>query len=315
MKKTLQTCIIMGILLFSAFTVLMPSSSALKLQGNIKLEVGKISNERVSPNVGRLEIPLRIGYKISGLGAGIAYFANNDAKVQIDISNIPEWASVQVTPAKVAMAISETDYRYANATMVVTVNENAPALSSANIEVTLTADEIKGLGATVQKVTYGPERILFKPSYIPIIGYTIDNTLKEIAPGETADFDITLENLGNGKTEVILEITSDLPDGWIASVPSVVMLDSKTFEGEPTKDITLTVQPPYNFGYHNDEQVVRVKLAARYFADDGSLSVKEYPLEVTVKSRGFSTPGFEIAFVFIAMSLILLMSKKYKKQK
>ena len=305
--KAIKTSLIMGIILVSLIAVVMPTGQAalFKLQGNLVASVGTVSKQ-VTPYGNQLEIPIKIGYAISGVGADMVYFANNKAKVHIEVIDSPEWASVTVQIPQLLLDIS-TEFKYSNTTIGIDVNENSPAIATDTIIIKITAEKIVGLGGEVSKVEYTLP-IDFKPQYAPLLGINVRNgNLQEISPMDNAFFSIDLENLANGKSEVIFEVVS-LPDGWVLSKPNVLNIGSKALGDDNTGTATIAVQPPRGFGYHDDQETIQLKVVVRYAFATGETVEKEYPLDLTVYSRGISTVGIEVLAVIILLIIILLVA-------
>ncbi len=130
-------------------------------------------------------------------------------------------------------------------------------------------------------------------------------------------FDIEIENLANGKTEVVFEI-KDLPDGWVVSKPNYITLDSTSYEGNTKAIVTIAVTPPKGFGYHDDEENIQFKVTARYYATTGKTIEQDFPLDLNVESRGFSVIGIEVPIIIILLIclvifIVIIMLKKFKK--
>lgn len=316
--KAIKASLMMGLILISLIAVVMPTGQAalFKLQGNLTASVGG-PKRIVTPYGNQLQIPLKIGYAISGVGADMVYFANNKARIRVEVVEMPEWASISVPIPEVLLDIS-TEFKYANTTIGIDVNENAPAMATDTIKVKITAEYIRGLGGEVAEVTYGPINIDFKPQYAPLLSMNVRNgNLREISPMENAYFQVDMENMANGKSEIVFEVVS-LPDGWTLSKPNIKTLGSKSLGDDNTGTVTIAVQPPRSFGYHDDRETIQLKVTVRYSFATGETAEKEYPLDLTVYSRGISTVGIEVAAIIVLLIVIILvvvifLIKKIKK--
>jgi len=315
--RKIKACIIMSVFIVSVFAVFAPSSSAalFNLNGQLQMNVKAITNRTVTPNSAPIEFELTIMYTVAGVGAGVVYFPpNTEVPIDITVDNIPEWATVEVNPASVKVNLDTL--KPMKATLLIYADERAPAQAPVDVSINLRSQSIRGLGGQVSEATYGPQRVSFVPGYVPILSYNVKGgTYKQISPMETADFDIELENLANGKTEVEFKIKG-LPDGWTASVPNIKTLGSNAFEENSKSTVTLSVQPPKTFGYHFEKQTVQLELTATYYGKTGQ-QTDTYPLDVTVESRGFSTIGIEIpiliiVFIVLIILVVLFYFKKYK---
>ena len=81
-----------------------------------------------------------------------------------------------------------------------------------------------------------------------------EGTVKKIGPLDIAKFDIEIENMGNAKTTVICNAIN-LPEGWVASVDQETIIETGIGGNNPKKTVSLAIQPPYGFGYHDDREI------------------------------------------------------------
>jgi len=132
-----------------------------------------------------------------------------------------------------------------------------------------------------------------------------------IGPMDTAVFPIEVTNLGNARTKVYFEVDS-VPEGWIAVVTDDIIID----EGEGSKGTAyLMVRPPKNFGYHDDDASIRVKMTPARAEDTSNIGNSEY-VTVIVESRGFSIIGLEaILPIIIVVILLVAIAIWYLKKK
>jgi hypothetical protein len=147
----------------------------------------------------------------------------------------------------------------------------------------------------------------FTPAYLPIISVIPETTFEETSPGDLAKVSIDLENQGKAITIVEIKILN-IPSGWAVSIPSQIQLGSALIEGNPKADVTLTIQPPYSFGYHDVTESVQLEFTPFYYAEQTGENVKGRPITETIniKSRGFSIVGIEVAIVIIVIILIII---------
>jgi len=324
--RAIKASLILGLFVLSMVLVSVPSSSAQSRLFNLKsvLEVRPESEdlkEVVAPFGIQTSIDVELDYSISGLGANLAVqrFSTFKAAIRLSIKDTPDWISAQVSPNVVQPQFT-TEGDSEKATVYVTVTDKAPALAQVNI--VLVAEVEEQVTPVLFKVEGLVEEIAIPvtPGYLPTIGIEPDDTFKTINSGETATFNIAIDNLANGKTEVKF-LLADVPDGWTANIPTKIIVGSNVYEDESRVVVPLTVQPPYSFGYHHERENVRVAITPKYFAstDDNenySYVGQTYYQEFTIESRGFSTPGFEVISLFAVISImsiaIILKKKKYK---
>jgi len=293
--RTVKASIVMGILFLSIFAVLMPSTSAgiIKSNGNLKLEYDASAlEEQVTPLGGPRPVTISIGYLVSGI------FATQTVSIltgrvlpmiELSVEETPSYATAWVEPNVISPDMS-TSWSTATATLWVSFKENVPARAEVTIKVKMHASAIPGILFEVQEATSYAD-VSFTPGYLPIISVSPKGNFQEISPGEIATFDIEIENLGNAKTVVDFKIL-DIPEEWSPNI-----------------------QSPYGFGYHNDRETIRIEITPSYYGDPGDPDVTGMPqIETfTVQSRGFSTPGFEAAFVVFALMAVVIIFKKRHK--
>jgi hypothetical protein len=329
MTKTLRNVkvgIVMGVLLFSAFAVLIPSSSAGPLglvNCNAMLKVfpenANELNTRVVPLAGPMIVRIQIGYLVTGIFSEptIARFTNTvPASISISVEETPEWCTATVEPNVVSPKI-QSGWCYDTADLKVSFKQNVPARGEVAIKIKMQAAEVSALIWKINAVA-DVGTITFTPEYLPIISVNPTITLKDMSPGQVAEFPIELENLGNAQTKFIIDLVN-VPEGWVASIPSNVDVGSKVEGQNNKKTVTLTVQPPLGFGYHNDREEITIKVRGVYFAKSAgtNLTTDEYPYVFTITSRGFSTPGFEaifVVFALVSVALIIKIRQKTKKK-
>jgi hypothetical protein len=327
MTKTLRTVkisIVMGVLLFSAFAVLIPSSSAGPLglvNCNAVLQVEAANSEELThfpvPLSGPKIIDVKIGYMVTGIFSGptIARFTEGvPASISLSVEPTADYVTASLSRNVVTIKI-EKGWCYATVQLSVTFRQNAPAKGPVDIKIKMEAAPVSGLiwkinGATSEGV------IEITPEYLPIISVTPRSTLQEISPGQIAEFPIDLENNGNAQTKFIFDVV-DVPEGWSVSIVSNVDIGSAVEGQNNKKTVILSIQPPLGFGYHDDRKDITITVKGVYFAKSGgsNLTTDEFSYIFNVRSRGFSTPGFEAIFVVLALVAVVLIVKIRQKTK
>jgi len=327
MKKNLRTVkvsIIIGILLFSIFAAFIPSASAgviFPLPSQVTLKVEPVTPEDLNQLVEikkPVKIQIKVSYLVTGLFAetAIALFSsrNQVASISLSVVDLPSWVSASVEPNVVNPKV-QSGTSYDTAILSVSFNELAPGRFDVPIKIKMEAQEIPSFLFLIEgKTQIGT--ITVTPQFAPIIDVTPRTNFKEVSPGELAEFPIDLENLGNDITEFIFRI-GDLPEGWVASMPANKKVESAVTGGNPKATVTLSVTPPYNFGYHDETEVIKVYAKGQYYVKTTGdvLETEEYELSLQIRNRGFSTPGFEAVFVIFALVGIAFIVKKRRKTK
>ena len=329
MNKTIRTfkiAMITGFLLLSIFAVLIPSVTAGPLgltNCNALLRVEPEDpndlRQKIQPLSGPMIVPIKVGYLVTGIFSEptIRRFTNTvPAQIKLTIEDTSQWVTATVQPNIISPQITE-GWSFDTAILSISFRKDIPAREEVKVTIKMESNEISAILWKINAAT-GSGDLTITPEYLPIIDATPKTTYKEIAPGEIAEFEIILENLGNAETEFVFE-TLQVPEGWGASIVAATKVGSSVEGENPTKTVVLQVQPPYGFGYHDEREQMKLKIRGQYFAGVGNetlLSTDWYTHTFTVRSRGFSTPGFEVAFVLVALGAILVIYKKrQKKQK
>ena len=320
--KNIAIAIIVLLLFISIFTVSIPKSSAkffkdtYACKAMIEVSYSKeAANDPILPFDMVKIIPVTIYYKVKGVYAEEITLDYQDIIVPIylEIEETPEWCSASINPTAPTVNPS-SEWITIKADLSVKVYEDAHAFSEGLIQLKIDAG---GVG-TIKGDTFF-HNITFTPGYLPILKIsTPEKTCDFVNPGETKDFDIGLENLGNAKTNVTAEVLN-IPEGWTVSILSNTILGTKTTDGKTKKTISLIVRPSDSLGYHNDNEVIRVKFIPLFFGNS-SINGSEYLVSFIVKSRGFSAPGFDAVsvlamFALFAVALIVKKRKLRRKNK
>ena len=311
--RAIKISLIMGILLVSLLFVFVPSSSAGILPLDSYVEVShdpKAASAVITPVETTLTIPIYISYEVLGPLAAlpkIPDYLGETAKaiidIEIDSSSVPSFASASLDSNTVQAEISSTLTEVAKPVLLyVSVNDDAPGFIDFVITVKAHANVVNGLLVKVRESDAETE-VRVKPSYAALISIEAPKgNYMEIGPADTADFQISVENLGNAPTEVIFEVL-DFPEGWSPNIQEYMILGSGV-DGENTeKTVTLRIKPPYGFGYHDELETIRVKITPSYQRNP-SLVGRVYTFNFQIHNRGFSSPPFESAVVVTAIVLI-----------
>ena len=301
--RKIKACIIMSVFIFSAIAIFAPTSSAglLKLDASLQLSIKYPDNTTVFPNSGSISYDVIIEYHIMGVGANTVYFSpGQTCKIKLETRNVPEWANAVVGNPQIEVPISVEPQRVTT-NIRISVDETAPGQQTKIIELFATAEKVYGIGGEVAEVTSGISQIEFTPAYTPILAPVVKGgNYMQIGPMDTANFEIELQNLANAKTEVVFAV-SGLSEGWTASFPNTVTLDSTEDSGDKTTIVTISIQPLKGFGYHYEKQTIHFELTARYYSEAEGTRTRDWPVDLTVESRGFSTVGIEIPLIIILL--------------
>lgn len=193
-------------------------------------------------------VGLQVSYSIfkGFFGQFILWYYNYTMQyinVTLEIEDKPSWCTVYLTTPQLQFPVMEGT-SIQDTSLFVSVNEQAPAFEPFVITIKASVDTMMGpfgFLSFIQGYVVTNE-IYFMAGYHPGINVTPENYYLETTPGTPVTDPITVENLGNGKTLVDIQII-DLPQGWNAVLsPSQLVI-----EVDESSITNLTVIPPYNF--------------------------------------------------------------------
>jgi hypothetical protein len=217
--------------------------------------------------------------------------------IHVEIIDTPSWCTATIQQGTLSVTVQPGITSTVQTKCAIQIGNDAPAYSLGYIQIKATADRTSLIEGYENDFT-----LSFTPAYKSLISQSLpDTNVKEIGPMETATLPIKIDNLGNARTTVFLDIVY-IPKDWVAMVTSQVILE----EGVGSATAYLTVIPPKSFGYHNDEQIIKVSLQP-VFADNPSERGEITYQTFLVQSRGFSAPGFETIIFLGAFAITLLI--------
>lgn len=260
-------------------------------------------------------IPVTVKAKIFGPEADIvlAKLGGGGVKLIVDLSiaEVSEGCHASINPPILQFPVSG-EYEVSNATLSLTIDQYLPAFSLENVKVMMNSG---GLGIIVKAGNFIQD-VSFVVGYSPQLSFSYpDSNVKSISPSEkTAYFTIEIQNWGNGVTNIITEIV-DIPEGWQAEIARNMTLGTKLSGSNFKGTMSLNVNPPINFGYHEDRAVIKVKMTPEYY-NNTAYKGEAYYLYFIVQSKGFAaTPGFEMSIVLLAFIFVLFPIWKRKNNK
>lgn len=317
-KKSLVKTVVTLTLFFILFTILTPLSTANPMDRLYRCEPEFLItwdeedvNEPIFPYSAPINIPIKIQAKIRGVLQHIVSpnYASNVFFTRLYIDEAPEWCKVTVNPPLVSIPVNQ-DWELANATLSITLDKDSPAFETSKIKIRITARSM-GISATVVPEVNMTLEVPFTVGYVPLLAINeLEGNHKVINPDQTANFPIEIINLGNGKTDIKTDILS-VPEGWQVEAISEISLGAKYLGDNYKKTLNLAIKPPYDFGYHEDREVIEISITP-HSNKYSNLSGESHVLSFVVYSKGFSTPGFEGILVIFSTIVILLIMKKHK---
>jgi hypothetical protein len=333
--KAVKTTLVIGfILIGSLFTTTLFSSkstiaSAKLLTFDSELEitydVTDVNNAAFRPDGPSQSIRIYISYKVDIPPILITNqlmrliflqtFIIMSAQVSLSVVNQPSWAAISITPSNPYVNISTT-FEKTTAILQIAAHGDAPAEGfSLKIHASIPPLLNNHVGAKEADLD-----IIFQPGYTPLINIDVENPSRIVNPHETTTFRITITNLGNKETLVTGKIVN-APSGWAALLSQTqTTIPSSKSGGNNIGYISFSVTPPYGFGYHDDLGPITLEFTPQFSPPQGNNSgLIGTPVQVPliVRSRGFSTPGFEAVGVLLALVIVIafIMKKQKIKQK
>jgi len=313
--RALKATLIIAIFLLSLLAVFIPSISVQAagiIKGEQIVSIGYDTSDLTDnfkptqPYFIDVNLTYSITAALPGLVVGVLE-GRQTAIMDLEVEEMNDWFTASVTPNTVNAEIN-TEGKSPNSqpTIQITLDETAPARNPGKVKIIITCREVSAFGVVLPKREFSLE-IPFTPAYLPIISVEPETNLEQTSPSDLAQIKIDLENQGNGITVVFMEIL-DRPEGWLVGLPSKVQLGSALLEQDPKSTVTLTVQPPYGFGYHDDTETIRVKFTPVYYAEQTNEKIEGRPTieNIGVKSRGFSIVGIEIFLPIIIVIIVII---------
>jgi len=310
--KTIKASILTGIVLISVIIAVSPTTSAgplFNLQSVLNVSWGNDTGQPVVPRGELRQFDLTITHTVTRGALGsflLTLYQNTQITIDLQITEIPSWCTATLSQGTVSTVVIPNEITTRTTQLSLQVEDNAPAYGLGYVKIKATARQIAIIKGFEQEFTLN-----FIPDYKPLIKPSLPETnSKEIGPMDTAVFPVQVENLGNARTVVLLNVVS-VPKDWNAIITSQLTLE----EGAgSTATAYLVVKPPKGFGYHYDEETIRISMQpvkADDYSKKGEITYESF----LVQSRGFSTPGYEmIVFIgaFAIVMLTLFMKRKRK---
>lgn len=310
--KSIKGTIIIAIILFSLFvafsnTAMAPPWPLL----NANIDVTWAEEDVEKPIIPRKEVRtlnLTVNFKVDMEGeisqGLVDVYKKIGALIRLEIVEYSPWCFANLQLDAVVVDISD-EFKATNIGLNIQLKDEAPAYGEGYIVINAKAKNLALIGPISKDFTFN-----FIAAYFPIIDTTLpEGNILEVNPMDSAIFPIEVENKGNARTKVFLEI-EDVPEGWTIAVTDELSLGEK--KGSKGTAF-LTVIPPKDFGYHHDRESITVKIVphrAENLLEKGSVTYANF----IVESRGFSTPGFEI-IIFIGALIFISLIFKLKRKK
>lgn len=314
--KAVKASFLLAIFLFGmcvAFTTA-PASAQGILQGNVVLTYDSSQvGETIRPETDTRVIEVSVNHYVSGLGSKLLIpFYQDRSTVPIELSitsQLPDWMDAGISPGVVYQQLSSVSGEHPSqiAYLTISLSPNAPAFLSRTIEITATSQYTPPVRSAVNKIS-----IPVKSGYYSNFNYEVP-PFKEIGAGETVEFAIEVTGFANALAKLTFEVL-DQPEGWSTAIDPELTLGSSALDQKANATHIFTVQSPLTFGYHNEVEKFRVRVST-FAAGHPELGADNSTiLQFTVRARGFSTPGFELPFIMLALMAVIIIYRKRSKK-
>lgn len=313
--KTIKSAAIISILLVSIFMAMVPTTTTsagplgiVNLSSYVRVDWK--ANDTKTPIIPRGEmrqIDIEVTYGVTH-GSIIKILADlmlnlyqgRQVNIKLDIVDVPSWCTATLKTHTITAQVSKDEITLGTV-LTIRLDENAPAYGAGYVRIKASVDTI-GLIEGYEKQF----DLEFTPEYLPLVNAQVTGkTSINVGPLDSAVFPIEIQNLGNSRTIVFLDV--DVPQGWIA-----VVTDQITILEGSAGTAYLTVKPPKEFGWHYDREQIKISVLptrAENIQQQGEIT----HITVMVESRGFSTPGFESVVFIAALFAVVFMLKRRKK--
>lgn len=277
------------------------------------------ASELISPNEEEIHIPLNLQYQISGVFAhwhAKKLAKRTDATIELSIIDKPDFCTAEITPKTVKAPITVGLSNATPATLVVSVDENAPAFDDFVIKIGAAAQEIKGRFGLITRVpginVTGDVRVM--ADYMPVISVNTEYNYKEIPPLNITRIQFNITNLGNGKTAVSIEV-KNASKFKISHVEEIIL--GSLAEGEDNKEtVVIAVQPYKNFS----REALQISFTPYYYSDPelkGQTIIDTIVLknDGSLKEDGIGINASLLIIVVIAVIILILVFTIFFKRK
>lgn len=307
---------VVGLLLVASYiTVAAPEAAAQEgcsppnqVRAVLQFE-GRSADPNIRPLGGAETLNFRVVYGAQQTGVpGIAV----TGPTQIDIGQTvdkEDWmSSVTITPTTVFMEVDPQSgpQQGPEVSVAVALSDDAPALESGNLEISIDAQANGDVCASSTTVSWS-----ITPEYYEVTSFTAPALFNRGPPSQKLSFPLTVINNGNGQTYYQFEVTKQ-PEGWEIPLPfpQTVTSQFKASEGSPNQQtVTLDVSTQLSTQYYNDIGVVNLKVAPA-FAPDKSIAGTDITLSLVGHFQGVYVPGFGAPMALAALAAVGLLARR-----
>lgn len=222
-------------------------------------------------------------------------------QITLEILDKPDWADINLAKNDILSNIPNVDEIIEEETsLILSPYEEAPA-QPYSIKIKASCEQIGRINKYSTEIT-----ISFTPSFVPTVTIVPENPTRTVGPRESVNFEISVKNEANKKARITPKIISNASE-WSPTInPPFFDISAGAEEA-----FTFSVYSPYDFGWHNEIQTFQIDITTQIFPiNDNSAVGGPYSIYLRLNNYGFSTPGFELIPIIVALGLALIMVRK-----
>jgi len=219
--------------------------------------------------------------------------------------NTPDWCYANISNSNVQLPLDHTEPF--KSTLTVTVTEKAPAFSQGVVKISATSKILRGIIFNIAEQTAEFD-ISFIIGYWSAVSFQPKGNIAEIGPYDTADFQIDIENLGNGPTYVKIEPMDYPKEEWDVNIASSVVLSSAVDGGEGnSKSVYLKIKPSIDSDWNNKRQTFKVKFSPSYLGQPYLTGQEEIIIFIVQKIGSLKDEESDNNFLIILVTAVVLV--------
>lgn len=275
-----------------------------------RIEISEVSGANGSLSPGNpVEFKLKVDYSL--VINTNNYIGSTNVQLEI-IEGNEEWVTPTLSRRNFGIKPGESE----EIALTVSITPDSPYLKSHNLIIRATAEA----KAPLYQEAVGEYTVSIFPEFLYFVDANSLSNYAEVTPGETHKFPVNVVNDASYTVKYFFE-TQSVPKEWVVSAP-----DSLTVGPKSKEQVTISVAPPYDFGYHDEIEDFKVKVTAMPFPAAGGYEKQEVDtLNFQVKNRGFSSSasggglliiiGIIIAVVVILFLVFMIVKTDMFKKK
>lgn len=229
-------------------------------------------------------------------------------QITLEVLRKPNWADITLSQRDILVSIPfEGDPTKETTSLVLAPYEEAPA-QPYTITIKASSRQIGRINSFSTEVD-----IVFTPSFVPTVTIVPDKPTRKVGPQESVNFNIRVKNEANKKARITPQLVTSVAE-WSPTI------NPPFFDIEPGNEesFIFSVYTPYDFGWHNEIQAFQIDFTTQIFPlRDDAPKGGPYSIFLRINNYGFSTPGFEILPILLALGIagIMFRKKYHDKQK